>query len=59
MLFPESGLTSEEQQIAAMLRPLWEEFADVAASLLEKLDDSLESAAAAAAAVPSESSKTA
>ncbi|XP_043215184.1 armadillo repeat-containing protein 2-like isoform X3 [Amphibalanus amphitrite] len=60
VLFPESGLTAEEQQIAAMLRPLWEEFADVAASLLEKLDDSLESVASAAAAtVPSESSKTA
>ena len=57
MLFPESGLTAEERQIAAMLRPLWEEFAEVAATLLEKLDDSLDSAAAAAA--PPDSTKTA
>ncbi|XP_037082469.1 armadillo repeat-containing protein 2-like [Pollicipes pollicipes] len=49
---------AEEQQIATMLRPLWEEFADVAASLLEKLDESLDAAAAAAAA-PTEHTKTA
>ncbi|XP_037083211.1 armadillo repeat-containing protein 2-like [Pollicipes pollicipes] len=58
VLFPETGLTAEEQQIATMLRPLWEEFADVAASLLEKLDESLDAAAAAAAA-PTEHTKTA